>query len=460
MAFDDLANVLRRIREDFGVEVNLDTSPLKADATGRVRQHAVVGTIHYNGPTGDDKGTIVYFKPTLTGDEPADIQNYKSRTQQFPHESTGDQFFDEAQWESYRRLGEHAGWSMLGFTETLFAEEFNFTDRLFMGVRERLHPSAEDYQDTFVEMSQRCAELEASLCNDGPVSLRQELFPEAVDPDPKLPRPAARDDDEVQAISYLTRALQIMEDVWLACDLDRYWSHPLNEGWMNYFQRWASTPTFRRWWPILRPIYSSGFREFAKERFGVGIADPQARPNDRLHGAARLTLERELDQARFEKGHAWRQFIQRSACPDGYVNLARFVYRMHLPDGEGELSSQRLDVGLVLVREYEENKQWIAEIAEKHFFVPPALGGSGIIGRQLDAVVNHYATATDRQFGAIKIVFDGRPGNIPRGEAARLERIRQVEFFKSRAFEQDPVPAGSASTLGSGSYTRLLRPTS
>jgi len=54
-------------------------------------------------------------------------------------------------------------------------------------------------------------------------------------------------------------------------------------------------------------------------------------------------------------------------------------------------------------------------------------------------------------------VFDGRPGSIPRGEAARLERIRQIEFFKSRAFEQDPVPAGSASALGSGSYTRLLR---
>ena len=299
VAFDDLANVLRRVREDFGVEVDLDTSPLKADATGKVRQHAIVGTIHYNGPTGDDKGTIVYFKPTLTGDEPSDIQNYKARTQQFPHESTGDQFFDEAQWESYRRLGEHAGWSMLGFTETLYAGEFNFTDRLFMGVRERLHPSADGHQDTFVEMSNRCAELEASLCNDGPVHLRRELFPEAADSDPKLPRHVARDDDEVRAISYLMRALQIMEDVWLACDLDRYWSHPLNEGWMNYFQRWASTPTFRRWWPVLRPIYSSGFREFAKERFGVGLADPDARPNDRLHGAARLTLVREDDQARF-----------------------------------------------------------------------------------------------------------------------------------------------------------------
>jgi len=27
----------------------------------------------------------------------------------FPNGSTADQFFDEAQWESYRRLGEYAG---------------------------------------------------------------------------------------------------------------------------------------------------------------------------------------------------------------------------------------------------------------------------------------------------------------------------------------------------------------
>ena len=34
---------------------------------------------------------------------------------------------------------------------------------------------------------------------------------------------------------------QLMEDVWVSHDLDQYWSHPLNEGWMAYFNRWAST---------------------------------------------------------------------------------------------------------------------------------------------------------------------------------------------------------------------------
>ena len=46
---------------------------------------------------------------TLTGDEPTDIQHYASAHASFPHEPTSDQFFDEAQWESYRRLGWHLG---------------------------------------------------------------------------------------------------------------------------------------------------------------------------------------------------------------------------------------------------------------------------------------------------------------------------------------------------------------
>ena len=44
---------------------------------------------------------------TLTGDEPARLLEYHRAHPAFPHEPTGDQFFDEAQWESYRKLGEH-----------------------------------------------------------------------------------------------------------------------------------------------------------------------------------------------------------------------------------------------------------------------------------------------------------------------------------------------------------------
>jgi hypothetical protein len=50
---------------------------------------------------------IVYLKASLTGDEPADVREYRERQPEFPHQSTGDQFFDESQFESYRALGQH-----------------------------------------------------------------------------------------------------------------------------------------------------------------------------------------------------------------------------------------------------------------------------------------------------------------------------------------------------------------
>jgi hypothetical protein len=50
---------------------------------------------------------LIYLKPSLTGDEPADVRHYASQRPTFPHETTTDQFFSEAQFESYRRLGLH-----------------------------------------------------------------------------------------------------------------------------------------------------------------------------------------------------------------------------------------------------------------------------------------------------------------------------------------------------------------
>jgi hypothetical protein len=38
------------------------------------------------------------------GDEPIDVISYYMRNQEFPMQTTNDQFFDEEQWESYRKL--------------------------------------------------------------------------------------------------------------------------------------------------------------------------------------------------------------------------------------------------------------------------------------------------------------------------------------------------------------------
>ena len=44
-----------------------------------------------------------------------DVQEYAAHHEQFPHEPTSDQFFDESQFESYRRLGEHVAGEVFAF---------------------------------------------------------------------------------------------------------------------------------------------------------------------------------------------------------------------------------------------------------------------------------------------------------------------------------------------------------
>jgi hypothetical protein len=455
VTFDDLANVLRRVREDFGVEIEIDVDPLRPDERGVARQHAVMGTIHYDGYNGVDKGTLLLFKPSLTGDEPPDVLQYRSRNTKFPQESTGDQFYDEAQWESYRRLGEHAGYVSLAFSESDVHENPDFTDRLFVGIRERLHPAAEGHQQVFIQMSERCAELEADVFGSGPLALRRELFPEAV---AVSGEGSAELDEEVQGLSYMMRALQIMEDVWVSADLDRYWSHPLNEGWMNYFQRWASTPTFRRWWPILRPIYSSGFRDFAKERFGVTVREARA-DGAPAASTVRMHLQPGPKRDAFTQGHAWRQFALRTAPPPDFDRLVILAYRMEFPSDGDSAASRTLDVGFALVKEDEQAENtWRATWHARHFYVPPPLIGAGIIGRQLDAVIAHYKAQAKaeprRTFERLTVVFGEDSAPPPRGSAAREERVRQIEFFKSRGFQHE---RGSGDpTLGQVKLTLFL----
>jgi hypothetical protein len=105
--FSGLGNAIRKCRVDLGIDIDLDTSVIVPDKnSGLSKQHYAVGAIHYeyadiNAPV----GTIIYFKSSLTGNESADVKNYKKAHDEFPHESTVDQWFSESQFESYRQLG-------------------------------------------------------------------------------------------------------------------------------------------------------------------------------------------------------------------------------------------------------------------------------------------------------------------------------------------------------------------
>ena len=52
-------------------------------------------------------GYLIYFKPTMTGDEAVDLQCFARSQRTFPHDPTLNQFYDANKFESYRQLGFH-----------------------------------------------------------------------------------------------------------------------------------------------------------------------------------------------------------------------------------------------------------------------------------------------------------------------------------------------------------------
>jgi hypothetical protein len=108
--FDDLGNAVRRIRLDLGIPILFSDLNITRAGQGTANPHAALGRIVYSvvdGPDAPD-GLILYIKATLSGDEPVDVRNFATTDAEFPHDTTANQFFDEARFESYRTLGYHS----------------------------------------------------------------------------------------------------------------------------------------------------------------------------------------------------------------------------------------------------------------------------------------------------------------------------------------------------------------
>ena len=111
--YEDLENAIRKIRVDFGIEISFEDGVLRPEEARNKGLHYFIGSIDYSQGKADvPKGEIIYIKPVLSGDEPVDIRRYAESTRSngrvFPQQPTSDQFFDEAQFESYRELGLHS----------------------------------------------------------------------------------------------------------------------------------------------------------------------------------------------------------------------------------------------------------------------------------------------------------------------------------------------------------------
>jgi hypothetical protein len=272
ITFDGMAMALRKCRSDFGVEIDLDLRAMrKAPDTGQSSVHCVVGTILYPNEDpetpGRDRGKIVYMKSTLTGTEPGDLLSYKLEHSEFPHDSTGDQWFSESQFESYRVLGRTIAMTALkpactkeDSASTEQEKSRGFFNRLY-DIWYPVTPAIERH------LSEHGAQFDSLLrelrSKDEIAAHANEIF-----------RTGAVDllagATDVEKEYFKAFALSLFDFMWrvfndLDLQIPSNRAHPQGEIWMNTFRRWTEMKFVRETWPTYRDRYPASFHFFLVE---------------------------------------------------------------------------------------------------------------------------------------------------------------------------------------------------
>jgi hypothetical protein len=260
LAFGSFTEALRHAYVDMNIDVDIDLTMIRPDPVTRLsRSHCAVGRIKYPDPEPDElpppkEAWLIYLKNSLTGDEPEPVKNYKVAQSDFPHETTVDQFFDDAQFESYRALGDH-------LAEHTFGPALRQGDPLsekWLRYLQSHHSSFKAADDPdYRSANQRLAQVESLLTEDkdlrwyyeecylsaGRTTIAPQYLP------PSLSR------------AFLQQA-RLMEYVFVTLDLGRHGNAPDNRGWMNLFRSWGRSATFRAELEKLKGTFNKEFEDF------------------------------------------------------------------------------------------------------------------------------------------------------------------------------------------------------
>ncbi len=409
--FEDLGNAIRKCRSDLGIPIDIDTRAVPPGAQGSGAAHCTVGTIHYEKKDGTavaSPGYLVYLKASLTGDEPGDVRQYKASHPKFPHETTGDQWFTESQFESYRALGEHIVLQVFGDARADERRERERrgtrigmdVDRMLhaacSGQREhvggglygcggRLRDTGCDRQVLFERLAARwyppsrfagkesahketIRDLLAQIRRDTALGfLDGQLYPEWDGMRRQVPReggkhpdsPLPPNEDDLRAGFYFCGSLiHMMEAVYSDLHLEQEHQRPSNRGWMNLFRQCAGSGMFRVAWAMTAPICSARFQQFCHRHIGLDIG--------RVVLGAWTPVDRALAQARHE--------------PTGFPNPIERHEIEALADAD--LGTPRSDLYLVPLRLRVEDPQTTPPTRVLYLDIGLALMGTGSGGRR------------------------------------------------------------------------------
>ena len=246
--FESLGGAVRKCRADFGIEIEIDPRPITPQSKFS-RTHCVVGRINYKAE--GKTGWLLYLKASITGDEPADVEEYRRENPEFPQQSTADQFFSESQFESYRRLGLHVA-------RTAF---------------DHIGPEAvDDLQSIFRRLESLW--LLPPTTPEGAFARHGEAYTKmlgalAKSPDldsvviQNLPTEVHASDAQRYQFFFHLQLLQLIEEVFVDLDFANAskWNHPATTGWKRLITYWARQPGMKDVWELQKQDYGQPFRD-------------------------------------------------------------------------------------------------------------------------------------------------------------------------------------------------------
>jgi hypothetical protein len=99
--FEGLTTLQRYAEIDLGIDLEININAIKPSENISSINNALGRILYPDGTIGH----FIYLKLSFTGSEAEYLHSYRQRHNAFPHEGTGDQSFDETQFEVYRALG-------------------------------------------------------------------------------------------------------------------------------------------------------------------------------------------------------------------------------------------------------------------------------------------------------------------------------------------------------------------
>jgi hypothetical protein len=187
---------------------------------------------------------------------------YKASHSDFPQESTGDQFFTESQFESYRKLGLHIVDSAFENTSIPGVKDNpEWLENVFECLYEQWYPPSRVADGVSSRHTAAYSNLMRRLSDDPDLKFLDAQIFSAETQAASAPQNAGA---ERKAFYFCLDLIQLMEDVWSDLHFseksDR--ENPKNQGWITVFRHWSRQPLFEQTWKRARYTYNPLFQQF------------------------------------------------------------------------------------------------------------------------------------------------------------------------------------------------------